>query len=573
MSFYNLSQQLIGPPGVDKGGADGYVLFDTNSKTNTAIVQVTDMPIVLKAYNLTSGQTVTVNNFYPGTSVSAPYIREGSAVVLQPTDNTEVLFLTGYYQLVFSGTPGTLTLTATQLNTPRKPGEVTAAGLRSEVAFPNPLLGGTNILSTKQQIGPMPWVFRAYGLSGDETIAVLNVYSANGVDTVEPCIIEGVVQELTATNNSLVLDLAGYYQFQIGAPIEGLLLIGHETAAQFLDPYTLEESQAAATQAAASAVAAANSDTNAQNQAAAAAASAGNASSSATNAAASASSAATSATSATTEAGIATTQAGIATTQATNASNSATAAAGSAATAGTDATNAAASAAAALVSQNAAATSATTAGTDATNAGNSATAAAASATTASTAATTATTEAGIATTQAGTATTQASAASTSATNAATSASGAATSASGAATSASGAATSATTATTQATAAAASATAAAASASIPEAALTSVSGVLTVNLAATTKVYYCTLHENVTSWVFNNPPAAGYMSAINIVVTQAASGGPYTCASPATSGYTAGGAWTVSATASKSQWLDLYVSSSGIVKMNPEAVLS
>jgi hypothetical protein len=93
------------------------------------------------------------------------------------------------------------------------------------------------------------------------------------------------------------------------------------------------------------------------------------------------------------------------------------------------------------------------------------------------------------------------------------------------------------------------------------------------LAAATKVYFITLHENVTSWVFNNPPGAGFMAAIDLVIAQAASGGPYTCVSPATSGQTSGGAWTVSATASKIQWLDLYVNSSGSVKMNPEAVLA
>src|SRR6185312_12496529 len=48
--------------------------------------------------------------------------------------------------------------------------------------------------------------------------------------------------------------------------------------------------------------------------------------------------------------------------------------------------------------------------------------------------------------------------------------------------------------------------------------------------------------NVTSWVFNNLPAAGTVAEIRIKIIQAASGGPYTCVSPATAGNTAGGAW-------------------------------
>src|SRR6185312_11345366 len=83
---------------------------------------------------------------------------------------------------------------------------------------------------------------------------------------------------------------------------------------------------------------------------------------------------------------------------------------------------------------------------------------------------------------------------------------------------------------------------------PVATLTPVAGVATINVTTGAEVYVLTLAANVTSWVFNNVPAAGNVSEIRIKVIQATSGGPYTCVSPATAGNTAGGAWVNSSAA-------------------------
>ena len=502
--------QNIALPSADNGGVDGLVLFNAQSTSLISpTVQIVATPVVIKAYNLQAGQSIAINNYYAQTNQSSPYTRAGSPVILTPDNTTEVLFLTGAYQLVFTGTLGTLVVTGTplpQVNIVGQDADLVSL-LRSPIAFPNPIFGpsSTGILSTKVPVGPTPMVFRAYGLSGDETITVLNVFSQNGVDTVVPLSVAGVNATLTAANNQLVLDLSGMYQFQISAPINGLVLIGQETAAASLDPYTLYETQVASEAAVAAAAAALVSQNAAATSAAAAAGSATAAGNSATAAAGSA----------------------------TAAGNSATAAAGSATAAGNSATNAAASA-------TAAAGSATTATTQATNAST-------SATTASTAATTATTQAG---------------------NASTSATAAASSASGAASSASGAASSASTATSQA----AIATAAANAPRLhPSLAISSSSGVVTINLATTTEDYYLTLTENVTSWVFNNPPASGQDVKISIFLQQAASA--KTCVSPATAGHTAGGTWTVSATVNSVQRLDLIVTSAGTVSLFPQAVLA
>jgi hypothetical protein len=575
----NLAGQGIGIPSVDKGGSDGYVLFSQSSTSNnSANLQVFADPFVVKAYNLGPGQSIVINNVYTATGATSPYQREGEAVVLTSSDNTEVLYLAGTYSLqLVGGGLGTVICTATRLPVPRQANDGGDVNLyKSDIALANPLLGGpsTSLVSSTVQVRRYPMVFRAYGLAEGDTILVMNVTTQNGVQVANQAVIAGVPQQLTLSNNSIVLDLAGDYQFQVGYQIEGLVLIGHETAAQYLDPYILQEVQEAA-------AAAANSATSAGNSAAAAEASQTAAAASAAAASASATAAAGSATAAAGSASAAATSAGDAATSATNAANSATAAAASATTAGTDATNAANSATAAAASANAAAASDADAQTQATNA-------AASATTATTQAGIAATQAGIATTQAGNAATSATAAASSAnaaatdatnaatqaTNASTSATNAATSSNAAASSSSAAAASASAASTSATNAANSATAAQTAATSPrvynQAALTPASGVVSINLANNTQEYTLTLNQNITSWSFTGLPASGQIARITVVLTQGSTA--YTCVSPATSGHTSGGAWTVSSTVNSVQYLQLEINSGGTVKLFAEGVL-
>ena len=576
----NLAGQGIGIPSVDKGGSDGYLLFSQSSTSNnSANLQVFADPFVIKAYNLGPGQSIVINNVYTATGATSPYQREGEAVVLTNSDNTEVLFLAGMYQLqLVGGGLGTVICTATRLPVQRQANDGGDVNLyKSDIALANPLLGNASgsLISPTVQIRRYPMVFRAYGLGEGDTILVMNVTTQNGVQVANQAVIAGVPQQLTSDNNSIVLDLAGDYQFQVGYQIEGLVLIGHETAAQYLDPYILQEVQEAAAAAANSATSAGNSAAAAEASQTAAAASAAAASASATAAAGSATAAAGSASAAATSA--------------TDAANSATAAANSATTAGTDATNAANSATAAAASATTATNEAATATTQATNAANSATAAAASATTATNEATTATTQAGIATTQAGDAATSATAAAasasaaatdatnagTQATNASNSATNAATSSNAAASSSSAAAASASAASTSATNAANSAAAAQTAATSPrvynQAALSPASGVVSINLANNTQEYTLTLNQNITGWTFTGLPASGQIARITVVLTQGSTA--FTCVSPATSGHTSGGAWTVSSTVNSVQYLQLEINSGGTVKLFAEGVLA
>lgn len=107
---------------------------------------------------------------------------------------------------------------------------------------------------------------------------------------------------------------------------------------------------------------------------------------------------------------------------------------------------------------------------------------------------------------------------------------------------------------------------------PAAALSSSGGVVTINLASTTEVYTLTLTENVTSWVFNNLPASGYVAEIRIDVVQHASSAK-TCVSPASSTSTAGGAWTVSPALSSVESLGLVITHAGAVALYPSGVLA
>jgi len=92
------------------------------------------------------------------------------------------------------------------------------------------------------------------------------------------------------------------------------------------------------------------------------------------------------------------------------------------------------------------------------------------------------------------------------------------------------------------------------------ALTSSSGVVTIDCADGIDKHTLTLSENVTSWSFTNrPTGADYIVKI-VAVTQDASTAR-TCVSPATK--TAGSAWTVSSTLSSEEWLELWIGASDV----------
>ena len=105
---------------------------------------------------------------------------------------------------------------------------------------------------------------------------------------------------------------------------------------------------------------------------------------------------------------------------------------------------------------------------------------------------------------------------------------------------------------------------------PSSSVSSVSGVVTIDLASGIEHYTLALTENVTSWSFTNLPASGYVAEIRIDVTQHASSAK-TVVSPATAG-TAGGAWAASTILGSVESLGIAIDSAGARKLFPSGEL-
>ena len=95
-------------------------------------------------------------------------------------------------------------------------------------------------------------------------------------------------------------------------------------------------------------------------------------------------------------------------------------------------------------------------------------------------------------------------------------------------------------------------------------------VLTIDAGVAEELQIVELTINVTSWVFTNLPITGYRD-IEVMIIQDDSFAK-TCVSPATSGFTAGGAWTVSAVAGSRELLKIRLFADGDVHLFPQGVM-
>lgn len=241
MQNANLStgQRILQVPTIAAGGTDEMVLFGRYATDPISpMLQVGAAPMVLKAYGLLAGETVTVNNVYAPTGAMAEYSYKGDSIVLTSTMSTAVLVITGNYRLVFAGAMlGAVLVTATTLAGQSSGADVGA--LRSQLANPNLYFGPgiTATLSQKVQVTGAPWVFRAYGLTAGVTIQVLNATSTPTGEVTSP-LAQGLQSYvLSDTDTTLVLELAGSYRFQITGDPTGVLLVGNENPIVFIDPY------------------------------------------------------------------------------------------------------------------------------------------------------------------------------------------------------------------------------------------------------------------------------------------------------------------------------------------------
>ena len=232
-------RRLVGVPTIARGGTDELELFGRYATSPVSPnLQVGSAPMVLKAYGLLDGETVTVQNVYAPTGATAIYSYKGDPIVLTNALSTALLPITGTYNLVFSGAMlGNVLVTATTLA--GHPEGVDLASLRSQLAQPNLFFGPgiSTTLSQKVQVTGNAWAFRAYGLADGVIIQVLNVTTASGAEVEALYTREGASTVFSETNTTIVLPVAGSYRFQIVGDPTGIVLVGNENPIVFIDPY------------------------------------------------------------------------------------------------------------------------------------------------------------------------------------------------------------------------------------------------------------------------------------------------------------------------------------------------
>lgn len=116
---YAISLGTLGSPGNSPGTeALGENRLFPRSTTTSAIFQVTDKPVLLRAFGLPTGAVLSLEMvFGDGTSFqAAPFILAGITYTLTPTNNVLAVSVEGRYRLVLTGAASTAVLvTATQV--------------------------------------------------------------------------------------------------------------------------------------------------------------------------------------------------------------------------------------------------------------------------------------------------------------------------------------------------------------------------------------------------------------------------------------------------------------------------
>jgi len=98
-----------------------------------------------------------------------------------------------------------------------------------------------------------------------------------------------------------------------------------------------------------------------------------------------------------------------------------------------------------------------------------------------------------------------------------------------------------------------------------------SGTATVDIANGATIWTLQPSVNITGWSFPTPPASGTYAELTIIFQQNATSAK-TVVSPATTGHTAGSAWSPSAVLSSYQSLGIRLWHDGTVELFPSAVM-
>lgn len=212
------------------------ILFHELSEVGkSANITVGAEPIVLIAFGLVPGQSITVNNVFR--NLEEPMYYDGVLIELTPENNVVVLALSGIYNCTTTDILGSIFLIAYGVSSMDEKARQSVAltnpnGPHSNL--PNTYFDGSagQVYSKEVFVGNTPVVFRAYGLD-TQTIVLETLFKDQAADVYE----EGQIVELSADETTLIISIAGRYRFRMVGDSTNVVLAVNPTDVNFTNPY------------------------------------------------------------------------------------------------------------------------------------------------------------------------------------------------------------------------------------------------------------------------------------------------------------------------------------------------
>ncbi len=203
------------------------VLIDKNSTSKlSAVFEVTNTPLILRAYTMTESQFVRVLSIFG--QYTQPFMLDGESIFVSNTTNTVILATAGRYRVELVGDFGP-TITLQEDTTDAKANISQPSGVQAN--RPNLFFNGTLSTNTSHiiEIQDKAWVFNAFGLQPSEFITVWSTYGFEATYKEEPYLLDGETQYLSETNNAIVIKESGRYRFKLNGDPSNIILVGNPT--------------------------------------------------------------------------------------------------------------------------------------------------------------------------------------------------------------------------------------------------------------------------------------------------------------------------------------------------------
>lgn len=213
-----------------------HILFNALSAVKkTANITVGADPIVLVAFGIKNGESITVNNVFG--KLEAPFFLDGEQIVLTPTNNMVILALSGIYNCETEATLGDIVLISYASSTMQDDDKETVAltnpnGPHSNL--PNTYYSGASGLEYSQEffVGTTPIVFRAYGVT-NQVIYLETLFRNEKTRVME----RGMPVALSAQYSTLIIHIAGRYRFRLEGDSTGAIVAVNPTTLSYNEPY------------------------------------------------------------------------------------------------------------------------------------------------------------------------------------------------------------------------------------------------------------------------------------------------------------------------------------------------